>query len=98
MTSATRRLAVRFDDAPVASPAMRARAWWIALSVAMTTAWGGLAAAPGKASAAARTYVANCGTASYLDYRPAYWSAGCTAGSGSIKPIRWRSWGARIAI
>lgn len=49
------------------------------------------AIAPSAASADV-TYAANCGVTGYLEYKPDYWSAGCTGGSPTIRPIHWRVW------
>jgi hypothetical protein len=48
-------------------------------------------------AAAERIYVANCGNTSYLEFRPTYWSSGCTGGSLNVRPVRWRWWGVRSA-
>jgi hypothetical protein len=37
-------------------------------------------------------YAPNCGNTSYLDFRPAHWSAGCMAGSLNLSKVRWRWW------
>ncbi|HKG04766.1 MAG TPA: hypothetical protein VKB03_16460 [Conexibacter sp.] len=48
-------------------------------------------------TAVARTYVPNCGTTYYLEYKPAYWSAGCTGGSPTMPTATWRRWGSHVA-
>ena len=39
------------------------------------------------------TYVPNCGNTSYLEFKPRYWSSGCTGGSLNMSPLHWRRWG-----
>ena len=43
------------------------------------------------------TYVPNCGTTAYLDFKPDQWSAGCTGGSLNLDLRRWTRYGARKA-
>lgn len=47
-------------------------------------------------SAAARTYVANCGSAGYLQYKPGSWDTGCT-GDRDLFRLRWNSYGTQHA-
>jgi hypothetical protein len=56
-----------------------------------------LGAAGAASASAAVTYVPNCGNTGYLDFKPSYWSAGCTGGSPMIMPIRWTVWNGRAA-
>jgi hypothetical protein len=44
------------------------------------------------------TYVANCGSTNYLEFKPRTWSEGCTAGSANVGTIRWEHWSPRRAI
>ncbi|HYI38185.1 MAG TPA: hypothetical protein VEX39_16385 [Thermoleophilaceae bacterium] len=48
-------------------------------------------------AASARTYVPNCGTTYYLDFKPSYWSGGCTGGALNVNKLRWRHYGNRTA-
>ncbi len=50
------------------------------------------------APALASTYVANCGTTYYLDFKPDYWSAGCTGGALNVDRLRWTRYGERSAF
>lgn len=43
-------------------------------------------------AALGRTYVANCGNTSYLQFKPDQWSGGCTGGSANIQTVRWSAW------
>lgn len=63
--------------------------------IAVLIAWATLFAGTGAAEA--RTYVPNCGNPSYLDYKPTYWSSGCTGGSVNVDPVQWRRWTGRLA-
>src|SRR4249919_109976 len=47
--------------------------------------------------ALSRPYVPNCGTTAYLDFKPDYWSAGCTGGSLNLDLRRWTRYGNRQA-
>ena len=51
----------------------------------------------GGATASARTYVASCSNTSFLEFKPDYWSSGCTGGSVNVQPVTWSRWSARSA-
>lgn len=44
-------------------------------------------------SASARTFVAGCGSTSFLEYMPSEWSPGCAGASPLVRPITWDVWG-----
>lgn len=50
------------------------------------------ASASAPAAESERALAANCGSTSYLEYKPKEWSNGCTAGSSHVRSIKWRSW------
>ena len=54
-------------------------------------------ALPSSAAAARHTFVANCNNTYYLDFKPHYWSAGCTGGSYNLRRMHWTHWGKRVA-
>jgi hypothetical protein len=56
-----------------------------------------LAAVARPADAASPTYVANCGQTGYLDYKPSYWSNGCTGGAFNVEKLHWRTWSSSSA-
>lgn len=65
---------------------------WAPAVAALVTAWLAIAG-----DAAARTYVPNCGNAYYLEFKPDYWSAGCTGGSANVIDVSWTKWGKHTA-
>lgn len=38
----------------------------------------------------AATYLPNCGNTGYLQFKPEYWSEGCTGGSLTVQRLRWK--------
>jgi hypothetical protein len=48
-------------------------------------------------AAGSRTYVANCANTYYLDFKPSYWSNGCTGGALNVERVRWTQYGRRTA-
>jgi hypothetical protein len=55
-------------------------------------------ASPTAEGARTTTFVADCGSVSFLATRPHTWSGGCTAGSGVVKALRWSRYDPRRAV
>jgi hypothetical protein len=51
-----------------------------------------------QSDAAQRVYLGDCGSTSYLAFKPGHWSNGCTGGSFNVRSVEWRFWGRHTAL